>query len=115
MNWKLCRLSLLGLDEGDGANLLVSRRHSNAPVAALADQRASTKPSDYVPGAEPRLLDAGVDLTCALGNVAPDRVGEAVRGVHVHDDGAVAFEADLDARLLEPIRKRLELEGLGTG
>jgi len=68
-----------------------------------------------VPGAAPRLLDAGVDLTCALGDVAADRVGEASRGVHVHDDGAVAFEADLDARLLELIGNRLELKGFRTG
>jgi len=71
--------------------------------------------SDRVPGAASRLLDAGIDLACPVGDVAADRVGEAPRGVHIHDDGAVAFEADLDARLLELIGNRLELEGFRTG
>ena len=71
--------------------------------------------SALVPRVARRLLDAGVDLAGPVGDLAADRVGEARGGIHVHDDGAVAFEADLDARLLAPTGERLEFVGLGMG
>ena len=81
-----------------------AREHKNGRISAeavwhalvteLVDSRASNQPSAPMPGAAPGLLDASVDLAGAVGDLVADRVGEAACGVHVHDDGSVAFEAD---------------------
>ena len=64
-------------------------------VTALAARQAPTQASRSTPGVALRLLDTGIDLTSSIRDFGADRVGEARRGIHIHDDGAMAFKADL--------------------
>ena len=78
----------------------------------IVGETASGSFQTYTP---PTTLDTGIDLTSSIRDFGADRVGEARRGIHIHDDGAMAFEADLDARFLESVRKRFKFERLRIG
>ena len=58
--------------------------------------------------------DAAPDVTSEVGFWTAN-YAERLRSIGIHDYGAMAFEADLDARLLELVRKGFKFEGFGIG